>query len=65
MEDPTGVVAVDVPFGDLVNPDALQIANELSGTTPGLICVRMYTKGVPSGMPLKKILYGLTSLEFG
>ena len=26
-----GVVAVDMPFGDLVDPDALQIAKELSG----------------------------------
>ena len=32
MEDPIGVVAVDVPFGDLFNPDAVQIAKELSGT---------------------------------
>ena len=63
-EDPTGVVAVDVPFGDLVNPDALQIAKELSDTTPEFLYVRMYTKGVPSGMSLKKI-YGLTSLGLG
>ena len=62
-EDPTGVVTVDVPFGDTTNPDALQIAKELSAR-PVFTTVRMYNKGVPSSMQLKKI-FGLTTVEIG
>ena len=62
-EDPSGIVAVDVPYGDIVNPEALQIVKELSGT-PSFKCVRLYTKGIPSGIPLKKI-FGLTTIEIG
>ena len=60
-EDPG---AVDVPYGDHVNPDALKMVNELSGSPQPLKCVRVYSKGIPSGMPLQK-LFGITSLEFG
>ena len=63
LQDPSGIVAVDVPYGDIVNSEALQIVKELSGT-PSFKCVRLYAKGVPSGIPLKKI-FGLTSLELG
>ena len=62
-ENPEDIIAVDVPYGDLVNPDALKIVKELSGI-PTFKCVRLYTKGIPSSMPLKK-LFGITSLEIG
>ena len=62
-ENPTAVVTVDVPFGDTSNPDALQIAKELSAT-PVFTAVRMYSKGVPSSMPLRKV-FALTTLELG
>ena len=62
-EDPSGIVTVDVPHGDIVNPEALQIVQELSGT-PSVKYVRIYSKGVPSGMPLKKI-FGITSVQLG
>ena len=64
-EDPQGIIAVDVPYGDLINPDALRIVKELSGI-PALApkCVRGYTKGMPSNMPLRK-LFGITTLELG
>ena len=64
-EDPQGIIAIDVPYGDLVNPDALQIVKELSGTpVPKLMLMRGYTKGIPSNMPLQK-LFGITALELG
>jgi hypothetical protein len=62
-EDPRGIIAVDVPYGDLINPDALKIAKELSGV-PTIKCVRMYKKDIPSSMPLQK-LFGITTLELG
>ena len=39
-EDPRGIIAVDVPYGDLINPDALKIVKELSGI-PTMKSVRM------------------------
>ena len=62
-EDPTGVVVVDVPFGNEQNPDALKIAKELSAT-PVFTAARMYSKGVPSGIPMKK-MFALTTVELG
>ena len=62
-EDPSGIVTVDVPYGDMVNPEAFQIVKDISGT-PSVKYVRMYSKGVPSGMPLKKI-FGITSIQLG
>ena len=62
-EDQNGTVVVDVPFGTLFSSDTLQIVNELSGihyTTYS----RMYTKGLPSNMDLKKI-FGLTTVQIG
>ena len=64
-EDPQGIIAVDVPYGDLVNPEALKMVKKLSGIpVPKTKCVRMYTKGIPSNMPLQK-LFGITTLEWG
>ena len=64
-EDPQGIIAVDVPYGDLVNPDALKMVKELSGIpVPKVKGVRVYTKGIPSNMPLQK-LFGITTLELG
>ena len=60
-EDQKGIVCADVPFGDIVNQSALQIVNELF-PAPVLTAVRMYTKGVPSDMLLKKIFVH-TALE--
>ena len=62
-EDPRGIIAVDVPYGNLINPDALKIAKELSGV-PTIKCVRMYKKDIPSSMPLQK-LFGMTALGLG
>ena len=64
-EDPQGIIAVDVPYGDLINPEALTIVKELSGIpVPNFKCVRVYTKGIPSSMPLQK-LFGITTLDLG
>ena len=64
-EDPQGIIAVDVPYGDLVNPDALKMVKELSGIpVPKMKGLRAYTKGIPSNMPLQK-LFGITTLELG
>ena len=64
-EDPQGLIAVDVPYGNLVNPDALKMVKELSGIpVPKMKGVRAYTKGIPSNMPLQK-LFGITTLELG
>jgi hypothetical protein len=62
-EDSTAVVIVDVPYGAAQNPDALQIAKEMS-PTPVFTAARMYSKGVPSGIPMKKI-FAITSVELG
>jgi hypothetical protein len=62
-EDPQGIIAVDVPYGDLINPDALKIVKELSGI-PTFKCARIYTKGIPASMPLQK-LFGITAIEIG
>ena len=59
-EDPRGIIAVDVPYGDRINPDALKIVKELS-EIPTIKCVRMYKKDIPSSMPLHK-LFGITAL---
>ena len=59
--DPTGVIDTDVPCGDLFDPGTTQIPKDLSGT-PIFTCARMYTKGVPSSMQLKKI-FVVTALE--
>ena len=60
-EDPNGTVTVDVPFGTLFSSDTLQIVKELSGSHCFTFS-RMYTKGVPTNMDLKKI-FGLTTLQ--
>ena len=62
-EDPTGFVTFDVPFGTAQNPDALKLAKELS-PTPVFTAARMYSNGVPSGIPMKK-LFALTTVELG
>ena len=62
-EDPTGVVIVDISFGNAQNPDALQIAKEMS-PTPLFTAARMFSKGVPSGIPMKK-MFALTTVEIG
>ena len=59
--DPTGAIEADVPYGDLFDPGTTQIAKELSGT-PTVTLLRMYTKGVPLSMQLKKI-FVFTALE--
>ena len=51
--DPSGIMTADVPCGDLFDQGTTQIAKELTGT-PVVTCVRMYTKGVPSSMQMKK-----------
>ena len=63
VEDPRAVIAVDVPYGNLTNPDTLKLVNELSGK-PSFKCMRMYRKGVPSGMPVQNI-FGITAIEIG
>ena len=60
-EDPNGTVTVDVPFGTLFSSDTLQIVKELSGSHCFTFS-RMYTKGLPTNMDLKKI-FGLTTLQ--
>ena len=64
-EDPQGIIAVDVPYGDLVNPDALKIVKELSGIpVPKMKYERGCLKGIPSNMPLQKH-FGVTTIELG
>ena len=60
-EDPNGTVIVDVPFGTLFSSDTLQIVKEMSGSH-FVTFSRMYTKGIPSNMDLKKI-FGLTTVQ--
>ena len=62
-EDPRAIIAVDVPYGNLTNPDTLRLVNELLGK-PSFKCMRMYRKGVPSGMPVQKI-FGITAIAIG
>ena len=62
-EDPQGLITADVPYGDLINPDALKVVKEMSATLT-FKCVRVYTKGIPLGMPLQK-LFAITSLSIG
>ena len=59
--DPTGAIDADVPCGDLFDPGTTQIPKDLSGT-PTVTLLRMYTKGVPSSMQLKKT-FVFTALE--
>ena len=64
-EDPQGIIAVDVPYGDLINPDALKIVKELSAVrAPKSSCLRGYSKDMSSNMPSQK-LFGMTTLELG
>ena len=60
-EEKSAVVCADVPYGEIIDESALQIANELSGTL-ALSCIRMYTNGVPPNMLLQKI-FSHTALE--
>ena len=60
-EDPNGTVIVEVPFGTLFSSDTLQIVEELYGSHCFTFS-RMFTKGIPSNMNLKKI-FGLTTLQ--
>ena len=62
-QDPTSCITVDVPYGDGCNPESLSIAAEFSGE-PELSVVRMYTRGVPPGMPIHKV-FGVTSIQLG
>ena len=63
VEDPQGIITADVPYGDLVNPDALKLVKEMSAKLT-FKCVRLYTKDIPSHMPLQK-LFAITSLSIG
>ena len=40
-EDPRAVIAVNVPYGNLTNPDTLKLVNELSGK-PSFKCMQVY-----------------------
>ena len=60
-EDPRGIIIADIPYGDLVNPDALNIVKELSVILT-FKCVWLYMKDIPSNMPLQK-LFAITSLS--
>ena len=62
-EDPQGLITADIPYGDLVNPDALNIVKEMSAILT-FKCARYYMKGIPSSMPLQK-LFAITSLSIG
>ena len=62
-QNPTATITVDIPYGSGCNSEGLDIAVELSGISEVKL-VQMYTKGVPSKMPLHKI-FGVTTLELG
>ena len=62
-QDPAASIAVDVPCGDSCNPDAIGITVELSGQ-PQEKFIRMYMKGTPTTLSLKRI-FGVTSIEMG
>jgi hypothetical protein len=62
-EDPEGIIAVDVPYGNGFDPDTLTLVSELRGK-PCFKCARIYKSGIPGGMPLQKI-FGITSLDLG
>ena len=53
-----------VPYGDLPNPDALQIIRDLSAKEDNLATSHVYTHGIPSGLQLNKI-FGIASSEVG
>lgn len=61
--DPTGKITIDVPFGDVPNPDAHRIIEELSASVEGA-SMRMYSNSIPSNIPLHKV-FGVTTLELG
>ena len=62
-EDPQGLITADIPYGDLLNPDTLNIVKEMSAMLT-FKCERVYTKGIPSSTPLHK-LFAITSLSIG
>lgn len=62
MEEPTAIINITVPFGDLPNPDALEIIMGLSPQEDDLTTSRVYKHGIPSGLQLQKI-FGATCSE--
>ena len=62
-EDPQGLITADIPYGDLLNPDTLNIVKEMSAILT-FKCERYYMKGIPSSMPLQR-LFAITSLSIG
>ena len=61
ITDPSAAMFVDVPTGDLPNPEASTIMRELSAT-PTRSTIRVYAKNVPSKLQLSRI-FGMTSLS--
>ena len=52
-----------IPYGDLVNPDALKIVKELSGIlVPKLKWLRAYTKDIPSRYAVAEKPFGMTTI---
>ena len=62
IKEPAAIVNVTVPFGDLPNPDALEIVRGLSAQADDLTTSRVYRHGIPSGLQLHKI-FGATCSE--
>ena len=60
-QDRTPSITVNIPYGSCCDQETLGIAVELSGSIE-LMITRMYTKGVPLEMPLKK-KFGVTTVE--
>ena len=61
-KDPTANVIVDVPFGDIVNPEAVQIMTKELSAPPTLTTLSLHSKEVRPPMQLHK-MYALTSLS--
>ena len=58
--DPKAIIGADVPFGDITNPDALDLMKDLPSTLSDVLISRLYKYGVPSELQLQKI-FALTS----
>ena len=63
VDDPQAKVVMDVPYGSEFNSNSLSLVSDCKGR-PITTFVRIYSRGVPEGIQLKKI-FGLTSVAVG
>ena len=63
VRNPKGSVVIDIPNGAGCHPESLELAAELNAQLE-IELLRMYTKGVPSGLALSK-MFGITALGIG